>query len=182
MHAHNNAGIRNAVAAGVKCVEHGTEIDEETAALMAANQVAHVPTLLTVEKLADDTRTAGLPTEIASRLGNVMQGQIDALLASRAAGIRVGSGSDLLGSRQSGRGRELTLRAQVETPLLALKSATGVNAEILGISDDTGTIEVGKAADLAGFSADPLENPDAFGDPGAVALVIQRGRVVKDLR
>jgi imidazolonepropionase-like amidohydrolase len=44
-HAHNNEGIRNAVKAGAKCIEHGSQIDEETAALMAAKGVAHVPTL-----------------------------------------------------------------------------------------------------------------------------------------
>jgi imidazolonepropionase-like amidohydrolase len=182
VHAHNNAGVRMAVAAGVKCVEHGSEIDEETAALMAGHKVAHVPTLAVVEALAADARKAGLPGDIADRLGIAMQGQIDGLLASRAAGVRVGSGSDLIGFHQSGRGRELTLRAQVETPLLALQSATQVNADILGIGSDVGTIEVGKVADLTGFTTDPIDNPEAFGDPDGVALVIQRGEIVKDIR
>lgn len=182
VHSHNNAGVRNAISAGVKCVEHGTEIDEETAALMAEHGVAHVPTLAVVEALAADARTAGLPAEITDRLGSAMQGQIDGLLASRAAGVRVGSGSDLIGFHQSGRGRELTLRAKVETPLLALQSATQANAHILGVGADLGTIELGKLADLTGFATDPIDDPEAFGRPADVALVIQRGRVVKDIR
>jgi imidazolonepropionase-like amidohydrolase len=102
--------------------------------------------------------------------------------AARAAGVRVGSGSDLIGPHQSTRGHELTLRAEVEDPLLALKSATQINAGIPGIADDVGTIEVGKAADLAGFATDPIEDARVFADPGAVTLVIQGGRVVKDTR
>src|SRR6185503_4849817 len=97
VHAHNNAGVRNAVEAGVKCVEHGSEIDDETAALMAANGVAHVPTLAVVEALIENASTAGLPGSIADRIGVASQGQINGLLASRKAGVKVGSGSDLIG-------------------------------------------------------------------------------------
>jgi imidazolonepropionase-like amidohydrolase len=182
VHAHNNAGVRNAVQAGVKCVEHGSEIDEETAALMAARGVAHVPTLAVAHALATDAKEAGLPASISDRIGKVIQGMTDGLLASRAAGVKVGSGSDLIGLNQSRRGRELALRSEIETPLLALQSATQVNAEILGIADQVGTIEIGKIADLTAFSADPIQDPKLFGDPDTVVLVIQAGRVVKDTR
>lgn len=182
VHAHNNAGIRNAVRAGVKCIEHGSEIDEETAALMAANGVAHVPTLAVVHALLDDATRAGLPAEVANRVGPALQGQVDGLKASRAAGVKVGSGSDLIGLHQRGRGHELTLRSEVETPMLALQSATRVNAEILRIADDVGTVEVGKLADLTAWVTDPLTNPKVFGDPDQVAMVIQGGRLVKDAR
>ena len=182
VHAHNNDGIRNAVRGGVKCVEHGSEIDEETAALMAANKVAHVPTLATFHALLADATKTGLSAEISARVGPTLQGQIDGLLLSRAAGVKVGSGSDLLGRDQSTRGYELTLRSEIETPMLALQSATRINAEILDIADDVGTIEVGKFADLTGWVSDPLENPAMFGNPNQVAIVIQGGRIVKDTR
>lgn len=182
VHAHNNEGIRNAVRGGVKCVEHGSEIDEETAELMAANGVAHVPTLATFYALLADATRAGLPAEFSDRVGPTLQGQIDGLLMSRAAGVKVGSGSDLLGADQSARGRELTFRSEIETPMLALESATRVNAEILRIADDVGTIEIGKIADLTGWLSDPLENPAVFGDPSQVVMVIQNGRIVKDTR
>ncbi|MFG1705052.1 amidohydrolase family protein [Nonomuraea sp. M3C6] len=182
VHAHNNAGIRNAVAAGVRCVEHGSQIDAETAALMAEHDVAHVPTLAVVRALLDDATAAGLPAEIAVRAEGVWQGQIDAIHAGREAGVRVGSGSDLIGPRQDGRGHELVLRSQVEDPMTALVSATRVNAGILGIEDETGTIEVGKHADLVGFAGNPLDDPKLFADRDRVALVIQHGRVVKDRR
>jgi len=182
VHAHNNDGIRNAVRAGVKCIEHGSEIDEETAALMASNNTAHVPTLATFHALLDDATQTGLPAEISDRVGPTLQGQVNGLLISRAAGVMVGSGSDLLGPNQWVRGHELTLRSEIETPMLALQSATRVNAEILRIADDVGTVEVGKLADLTAWATDPLTNPKVFGDPDQVAMVIQGGRLVKDAR
>lgn len=176
VHAHNNEGIRNAVTAGVRCVEHGSQIDDETAALMASHGVAHVPTLAVVSALT----TTGLPENITSRVGAVWQGQIDAIHASRKAGVRIGSGSDLIGPNQSFRGRELVLRAKVEDPMAALVSATSVNADILGIADEVGTIAVGKRADIVGFAGNPLETPELF--ETGVALVVQRGQVVRDDR
>jgi imidazolonepropionase-like amidohydrolase len=182
VHAHNNAGIRNAVTAGVRCVEHGSQIDEETAALMAEHDVAHVPTLAVVHALLDDATEAGLPAGIADRVGVALQGQIDASHASRAAGVRIGSGSDLIGPKQDGRGRELLLRSEIETPMAALVSATRVNADILGIGADVGTVEAGKRADLVAFRGNPLDDPKLFADRAAVALVVQNGAVVKDVR
>ncbi|MFQ6331842.1 metal-dependent hydrolase family protein [Nocardia sp. CWNU-33] len=182
VHAHNNAGIRNAVAAGAKCVEHGSEIDDVTAHLMAEHNVAHVPTLAVVHALAENAESSGLPASISDRIDVVMQGQIDGLLASRAAGVRVGLGSDLVGANQAGRGHELVLRANIETPMAALVSATRINADILGIADQVGTIEVGKDADLIAFRGDPLTDPAIFADRDRIALVLQRGRIVKDHR
>jgi imidazolonepropionase-like amidohydrolase len=182
VHAHNNAGIRNAVAAGVRCVEHGSAIDEPTAALLAEQDVALVPTLAVAYALAADATASGIDPHFEERVRPVIQGQIDGLLAARAAGVRVGLGSDLIGADQAGRGQELVLRAGIETPMLALESATRINAGILGIADEVGTIEVGKRADLVAFTADPLADPKVFGDRDAVALVVKGGRVVRDAR
>lgn len=182
VHAHNNSGIRNAVQAGVKCVEHGSEIDEDTAALMAQHGVALVPTLAVVHALLEDATEAGLPAEITDRIGPALDGQIAGLRAARAAGVRVGSGSDLIGTKQRLRGKELSLRSEVETPMLALESATRINADILGIGDETGTLEVGKLADLTAWATDPLADPKAFGDPDQVSLVVKAGFVVRDER
>ena len=182
VHAHNNQGIRNAVKAGALCVEHGSEIDEETAALMAAHGVAHVPTLAVVHALTSNAAAGGVPTSIADRLGVVMQGQIDGLLASREAGVRVGLGSDLIGPDQSGRGYELVLRSKIETPMAAFVSATSVNAGILGIGDQVGTVQEGKRADLVAFAGNPLDDPSIFADRARVALVVQNGTIVMDRR
>lgn len=85
----------------------------------------------------------------------------------------MGLGSDLVGPNQDERGRELIIRASIETPMEAL-------AEILGISDETRTIEVGKLADLIAFKADPLSNTQLFNEPESIPLVMKAGQVVKD--
>lgn len=182
VHSHNNRGVRHAVEAGVKCVEHGSEIDEETAALMASKGVAHVPTLAVVEQLLRSIESVGLAASIKDRALLVRQGQIDGFRASRAAGVKVGLGSDLIGPNQTGRTEELLLRADLETPMDALVAATRTNSEVLRISDDIGTLEVGKVADLVAWRTDPLENAKVFTERDQAVLVLKAGAVAKDIR
>lgn len=182
VHAHSPRGIKNAIQAGVRCIEHGSLVDEETAALMAKNNVALVPTLTIMHLLMSNLDNAGLPAGMADRASSVAQGAKDVVAIARAAGVRVGLGSDIVGRDQDLRGLELVLRSEVEDPMQVIVSATQENARILGISDDVGTLEVGKRADIVGFSRNPLEDSGVFNDRESVALVLQNGIVKRDLR
>ncbi|MBB1151797.1 metal-dependent hydrolase family protein [Amycolatopsis dendrobii] len=182
VHAHNNEGIRNAVEAGVRCVEHGTDIDEPTAALMAARDVALVPTFAVVEQLLRDTAATGLNESIRERVLGVRERMAEALAVAKNAGLRIGLGSDLIGPAQNHRGEELALRAALETPMDALVAATKTNAEILGLSGEVGVIAPGSQADFVLWNGNPLENPQLFSDPANAIVVVKAGRVVKDLR
>jgi imidazolonepropionase-like amidohydrolase len=182
VHAHNNAGVRNAVEAGVKCIEHGSEIDEETAALMAANNVNLVPTLAVTHTLATNIEEIGLSPEIAERAKGIEKGMERATRIALESGVRVGSGSDLIGPKQDYRGLELVLKSEIVGSMAALVSATKTNAEILNIADRLGTVEEGKIADLIAIDGDPLDKPELFNERERVVLVIKRGEVVKDLR
>ena len=182
VHAHNNEGIRNAVEAGVRCVEHGTDLDESTATLMATRGVALVPTFAVVEQLLHDSAGTGLGDSIRERVAGVRERMTEALRVAKETGVRIGLGSDLIGPAQDRRGEELRLRAELETPMDALVAATKTNAEILGLSAEVGVIEAGMQADLVLWKANPLEDPKVFSDPANAVLVVQAGRVVKDLR
>jgi imidazolonepropionase-like amidohydrolase len=181
VHAHNNQGVRNAVEAGARCVEHGSDLDESTAALMADRGVSLVPTFAVVEQLLHDTAGAGLGEEIRERVEGVRERMARALTVAKEAGVRIGLGSDLIGPAQDRRGEELRLRARLETPMEALVAATKTNAEILGLTD-VGLVAPGHQADLVLWNGNPLEDPDLFADPANAVLVVQAGRVVKDLR
>jgi imidazolonepropionase-like amidohydrolase len=182
VHAHNVAGIRNAVAGGVGCVEHGTGIDDETAALMARHGVHLVPTLAIARVLEENFDQHGLPPQIRERVGDTYAGMVDGLLAAREAGVLVGSGSDLIGPRQNRRGLEIALKAAVLGPMAAIRSATSVNAKIMRVDDRIGAVAEGRLADLVAVDFDPLTEPDRFDDPSRVVLVVKGGEIVKDTR
>jgi imidazolonepropionase-like amidohydrolase len=182
VHAHNLGGIHNAIKGGVECVEHGTGIDEETAAKMAASHVSLVPTLAVAQDLVENFGRIGLPPQIRDRVGDTMRGMSDGLLAAREAGVLVGSGSDLIGPVQNRRGLEIALKARLIGAMAAITSATSVNARIMRVDDKIGSIEPGKLADVIAVDFDPLAEPELFADPDRVILVVKAGQVVKDNR
>jgi imidazolonepropionase-like amidohydrolase len=179
-HAVNNRGIRNGLAAGIQCFEHGAYLDEETAAAMKAAGADLVPTLAVARLMRDDPASLGLPAAIAARVADVEAGMRTAIRVALAAGLRVGSGADLLGSRQNRHGLEIALKSEVMGPLAAIHSATGVNAQIMRIDDRLGTVQEGKIADLIAVDGDPIEDPWIFDDPDRVVLVVKAGVVVKN--
>lgn len=181
VHAHNNAGIRNAVRAGVRCVEHGTDIDEPTAALMREHDVALVPTFAVVDQILEG-ESMDLDPSAKVRVAGVQDRMAAALKIARAAGLRIGLGSDLIGPHQQRRGEELRLRAELETPMQALVSATSVNADIVGLGDSVGQIQVGMQADLVVWQSNPLEDAKAFADPDMAVVVVKNGQIAKDTR
>jgi imidazolonepropionase-like amidohydrolase len=178
-HAHNNRAIRNGLAAGVSCFEHGSWLDAETAAEMARAGAALVPTLAIARVMKTERAAWGLPELVIPRIEQVEGHMATGVRIARAAGIVVGCGSDLIGPNQHQRGLELVLRAEIEGAMGAIMAATATNAKILGIADRLGTVEPGKLADLIVVRGDPLEEPSLFADPERVVLVMKGGVVEK---
>ena len=85
-----------------------------------------------------------------------------ALELAYRAGIKIGSGSDIIGPLQHLKGRELVIKAEIMTPMEAIVSATRTNAELMGLADRAGTIEPGKWADLIVVDGNPLEEMALF--------------------
>lgn len=181
-HAHNVRGIRNGLDAGVKCFEHGSFLDSETATALAEAGAWLVPTLAVVHLLANEGESWGLGESIVSRVAGVEEAMTHAVKLAFDAGVFMGSGSDLIGADQTRRGLELTLKARIIGPMEAIVSATRSNARIIGRHDDLGTLEPGKIGDLIALAGDPLSDPEVFDDPSRVVLVVKDGVVVKDAR
>jgi imidazolonepropionase-like amidohydrolase len=101
---------------------------------------------------------------------------------AHAAGVAIGSGSDLLGPRQRRRASELVEKARHLGAMQAIVSATRTNAALFRLEERIGTVEAGKDADLILINGDPLADIGVLLDASNVAMVVQRGAVVKDAR
>lgn len=180
-HAHNVRAIRNGLAAGLECFEHGTMLDEATAHAMAKAGAALDPTFAVCHLMAKDWKQMGLTETIAARVSGCEESMTQSVKMAEAAGVLLGSGSDLLGRRQNRRGLELTLKARVLSPMRAIQCATVGNATIMHQEKRFGSIEVGKLADMIVINGDPLSEPELFDDPARVVLVMKSGVIVKNL-
>lgn len=179
-HAYSGAAIRNCIEAGVRCIEHGNLIDEETAKAMAAADMYLVPTLSTYELLYRRGADYGIPRRNIEKIGVAHERALEGLSIAHAAGVTIASGSDLLGPLAAYKHRELELKAEVLSPLEVLVATTRTNAELMGLADDLGTLQVGKLADLLVVDGDPLTNVSVLGRPDGIPVILQGGRLVKN--
>lgn len=178
-HAYTPEAIQTSVAAGVRSVEHGNLIDAPTATLMAEHGVFLVPTLVTYEKLYEGGERIGLSKANLEKLAVVIDAGLDSLRIAQAAGVRIASGSDLLGPMARHRGRELAIKAQVLGPMGAIVAATRTNAELLRLDGQIGTVQPGKRADLIIVDGDPLADIELLGRPETTWAIVTDGRLYK---
>jgi imidazolonepropionase-like amidohydrolase len=178
-HAYNDRSVRNCLESGVRSIEHGNLIDEKTARLIARSGAYLVPTLVTYEALSDEGRDYGVPKSVIRKIDEARALGIRALRYAYEAGVKIASGSDLLGSLQDRRARELEIKTEVMSPMESLVSATKTNAELFGMEDDLGTIEQGKLADLLVVEGNPLEDIAILQNRDNIKLIMKEGRTVK---
>jgi imidazolonepropionase-like amidohydrolase len=178
-HALSSGAIRNCLAAGVQCIEHGNFLDAGTAKLVAAADASVVPTLLAYGYDAEHGARYGYSTEVQEKLRIGAERRREGLRHALEAGVRVGCGSDMIGDLVGIMGREIVLQAEVTGATRALLSATRVNAEILGVADRVGTIEPGKLADVIVVGGDPLVSPALLEGTAHIDALIKGGTVLR---
>lgn len=178
-HAHGAEGADAAVRAGVRSIEHGTYLRDDTLQLMAKQGTYFDPTIDIVNDLTEpggDYDHAGL-----KRRGEMMRPILRAAVAKAAKfGVKIVAGSDTgYGPNSVARvARELTELVDVGlTPLQALQAATLTNAEMLRLEKQIGVVEAGFEADLLVVDGNPLDNIRTLLDP---LLVVSNGRVALD--
>ena len=171
-HAHGAEGIKAAIRAGVRTVDHGSYLDDEAVEMLRGSGTYYVPTLYTSEIIETSEH---VPASQKERERQVREVQDAGFRRALAAGIPIGMGSDAAVIPHGENARELGARVRLgESPAAALASATRVNAEILGLESSIGTIEPGKLADLAAFEGDPLADITALERP----VLVMKGGVV----
>ena len=180
-HAYTAAAIARAVRCGVRTIEHGNLVDAPTATLMAQLGAYVVPTLVTYDALATEGESLGLPAESVAKVASVREAGLRSLEIYKAAGVKMGYGSDLLGESQRLQSDEFRLRAEVLSPAEAIASATTVGAEILGMSDRLGRLVPGALADLLVVDGNPLRDIGCLlGQGERIPLVMKEGVVQFD--
>lgn len=178
-HAYGPTAVAQAVRAGCRSIEHGNLIDRPTAELMAAQGAYLVPTLVTYEKIRDLGPSLGMPPEQVRKVADVIDQGLEAVSIARAAGVRVGLGTDLLGPAQQHQAEELAIRARGDTPLDVIRSATTDNAELFGLAGQVGTLAPGAHADVLIVDGDPLADARVLADSDAIELVMLGGEIVR---
>jgi imidazolonepropionase-like amidohydrolase len=175
-HAHGADGIKAAIRAGVRTVDHGSMLDDEAVAMLkGSTSTYYVPTLYTSDVI--DT-SAQVPESEKERERQIRDAQYVGFRRALAAGLPIGLGSDAAVIPHGQNAHELSVRVRLgETPMAALVSATRINAEILGWSDRIGTVEKGKLADLVAVPGDPLADITAV---ERVGFVMKSGTIYRD--
>jgi imidazolonepropionase-like amidohydrolase len=173
-HAHTSEAIRRSVEYGVRSVEHGTLIDPDTAKLVAAKGAFVVPTLVVIATLWEQGAALGLPRVSVDKIAELKEAARASLEILKRAGVKVGFGTDLLGILHREQSREFLLRAEVLSPLEVLRSATSVNAELLGRAGELGVIAPGAVADLIVVDGNPLKDLGVLQEEGRYIPVIMK--------
>jgi imidazolonepropionase-like amidohydrolase len=172
-HAMTPEGARNAVEAGVDSIEHGTQVDQATLAMMASKGIFLVPTSGALSGIYESA-----PAAQRAAMEPLMQSLRAEIANARAAHVRIACGFDADSADKQGKSA-LELASLVRLGLSALeaiRAATVEAAHLMGWQDSVGSIESGKFADLVAVEGDPLAD---IGVLQHVVFVMKNGKQVK---
>jgi imidazolonepropionase-like amidohydrolase len=180
-HTYSSRSIVNCLKAGIKSLEHGNLLDETAAIAIKEAGAYLVPTLATYEMLFRLGKDLGVPQNSIRKINLAREQGLDALFIAHRIGVKIASGSDLLGPMHRFNGLELELKAKVMGAMGAIVATTKTNAELLREENNLGTIEAGKLADLIVVDGDPLKNIKIFQEyEDKITLIMQNGILQKN--
>jgi imidazolonepropionase-like amidohydrolase len=175
-HAHGAEGIKRAVRAGVRSIEHGSLMDDESIALMAEHGTFLVADVWMGDWSIEQGEREGWSPDVMRKLRETTDVQREGFAKAVEAGVRIAFGTDS-GTYPHGMNANqfASMVKYGMSPLEAIRSATVVAAELLGWSDRVGALEPGLFADLVAVEGDVMNDVDLLTD---VAFVMKGGRVV----
>jgi imidazolonepropionase-like amidohydrolase len=184
-HAMSAQGIKNALVAGVRSIEHGCLLDEEGIALLKEKNAYLVPTLKAPVDVAANAVASpqSIPDEMVAKAHRVAGLHAHAFRAAVDAGVSVAFGTDSgVGDHGSNGAEFILMVANGMSPMQAIMSATSVPSRLLGLATDLGTLEAGKLADVIAVEGDPLADVSVLADVSRIRLVVRGGEIVRDRR
>ncbi|WFU46161.1 metal-dependent hydrolase family protein [Sinorhizobium terangae] len=186
VHAYTPKAIRLAIAAGVKCIEHGHLADEDSARLMAEKSI-----WWSLQPFLDDEDAAPFPEGSPQRFSQmqVISGTDTAFELAKKHGVKTAFGTDTLFSERiaARQGAQLAKLIRWHAPAEVLKMATADNAELLALSGPRspytgklGVIEADALADLLLVGGDPLADISLIADRNNLKVIMKDGRIYKN--
>ena len=181
-HVYTDEGVRRCLAAGVRSIEHGNFISEETVAMMARAGAYLVPTFISLVQRVESAAAHGLPPVIVDNLQRTIERGHQVYGWARKHGVPIGLGTDLWGPEaQREQLREFEMRRGLDTPAAILRSATVTNAALLMQPGRLGTLAEGACADLLVVDGDPLSDIGVLLDPARrLKLIMKDGQLYKN--
>lgn len=179
-HAHGAEGIKVALRGGADSIEHGSLMDDEGRELMLRTGAYLVPTLATTASVVKNGLNTGAPPASIEK-GRFMYSQAqENFKKAYKMGIKIANGSDCFNLLRVRYNRiEFDELYELEVPPIEIiKMATHNAADLLGILDETGTLETGKMADMILLSENPLKDITALGDRERTKLVMRYGKIM----
>jgi imidazolonepropionase-like amidohydrolase len=178
-HAHGAEGIKRAIRAGVRSIEHASLMDDESIELMRAHGTYLVADIYNGDYIAETGRREGWPADTLRKNDETTEAQREGFRKALAAGVRIAYGTDSGVYPHGDNARQLPYMVRHGmSPVQAIQSATRVAAQLLGWEDRVGSLEPGRFADLVAVGGHDLGDLSAFPE---VACVMKGGRVVRPL-
>jgi imidazolonepropionase-like amidohydrolase len=180
-HAYPARSIRRALECGVRSIEHGNLIDENTLDLLMEKRAFLVPTLSVYDVLWREGAAAGIPQQVLEKLGDLREKSLEALAMAMRKGAKVAYGTDLFGPLQEHQSLEFSLRREACTPADMIRSATVICAELFNMTGRIGVIAPGAFADLLVIDGDPLKEPELLQGQGRhMSAIMKEGKFVQN--
>ena len=176
-HAHGARGIEAAANAGIDSIEHGTFLDAAGAKAMKAHGTYYSATLMAFSGVQGIMGTGKLTPEMEAKAQQTFDVWGKGLNLAYRTGVKIALGTDsaVAPHDQASKEVELMVTKGGMSPRDALIAATKGGPDLLGISNETGTLEPGKSADLIAVDGDPLTDPTAV---QRVGYVMVRGKPI----
>src|ERR671915_706653 len=158
-HAQAAPGIKNAIRAGIRSIDHGIYLDDEAIELMLERGTWLVPTLVAPRGVIDAAEAgAAIPEASVRKAHEVVETHRTSFARAVEAGVRVAMGTDSGVTPHGNNLRELALMVEGGmSPMQAIVATTRTAAELMGLEEELGTLEPGKRADLVVVDGDPLD-------------------------
>ncbi|BDX31451.1 integrase [Mycobacterium antarcticum] len=178
-HAYSDDAVRRCLQAGVRSIEHANFVTEETVALMGEHRAFFDPTFISLVQRVESAGATGLSESIVHNVTHAIEDGRTVYGWARKHGVPIALGTDLWGpdARRS-QLRELALRAELDDAASIVHSATTVNAELLMMAGQLGTIRPHAFADLLVVDGDPLRDVQVLCHPDENLLLVMKDGVI----